>query len=138
MKALAAEESLTWNVAAVAMLCAGVLLCFAGHSMFYLSLAIIGFTLGYVTFFGATCGLSGSVIAATAVGLVGAILVVYFFTKYEKFSIALLGGAGGFTAYLFPTLSSSPISMLLSLPHIRATLLPWWVSSLCSSVQGSL
>jgi hypothetical protein len=30
VKALAAEESLSWNVAAVAMLLAGLLLCFAG------------------------------------------------------------------------------------------------------------
>jgi len=101
VKAIVDEQSLSWDVAAVAMLLAGVILCFGGYSLFYVTLAIIGFAAGYAIFFGVTCGCSGSLIAAACVGVVGAILLAYGVTKCEKAGVLTLGAAGGFSAYLF-------------------------------------
>merc|ERR1712086_168222 len=99
-KALADSHDLTWQILASLMIASGLLLTFAGYSLFYLTLAMTGFFAGFAITFGVTCGGSGSALAACIVGFLGACLFGYLTTRAERLGVYLIGTAGGFASYM--------------------------------------
>jgi len=98
---LADQSHATWTAVSIVSLIAGLLLCFAGYQLFYLTIAAVGFLAGLVIVGGVVCGASNSALAAIIVGLIGAAIAAGLTVKAEKIGVLLVGAAGGFASYLY-------------------------------------
>merc|ERR1711934_48420 len=79
----------------------GLLMLFAGYSLFYFTLGAAGFLLGGCLGFFLLCGATSEVVAAAVAGAVCALFVGFIVTKVEKLGGLTVGIAGGLVAAIY-------------------------------------
>merc|ERR1712072_575162 len=82
-----------WTAIAICSIAGGLLTAFAGFGLFYFTLGLTGFLLGFAAFFSIACGASGSAIVAGISGVVGGLLFSYLLIRIEKIGLLLCGAA---------------------------------------------
>lgn len=97
----AGEHHTAYQVSAVIAVVLGLVMLFAGYSLFYFTLASIGMILGGSLGFFLLCGSTHQIIAACIGGAIAGLLAGMIITKLEKLGIIVMGVTGGLIAAMY-------------------------------------
>jgi len=97
----AQEHHASYTTFAILAIILGSFFLLFGYSLFYLTLAVVGFILGAAVGFFLLCGATAEIIAAGIGGAVGGVLLGLMVVKLEKLGVAAMGIAGGLVAALY-------------------------------------